>query len=131
MFSLRIFLKCQLALILIFALFGLAQPSEAEQEIRGAVEEIAEDGSYIVVEGAKIITLAEVVKSSLLAVGDNVILQVTKKGNDIELVSLKYAFQEVLSETYYEEQMTKTEEEAKDESQESSKVKKGSVLISQ
>lgn len=62
----------------------------AEEIVRGQIDSIAEDGSYIVVNGTKILTSSEAVKASFFEVGDQV--EITTSSTDDGLVADNYRY---------------------------------------
>lgn len=72
---------------------GFAQ-NEKEEIVKGTIQEIAKDGSYIVVDGKKIITTKEFLEESYLEVGDNVEITAQMTKNGLEAVDYRYIYEE-------------------------------------
>lgn len=72
---------------------GLAQ-NEKEEIVKGTIQEISKDGSYIVVDGKKIVTTKEFLEESYLEVGDNVEITAQMTKNGLEALDYKYLYDE-------------------------------------
>lgn len=79
----------ELVLILIFAAASFAQ-EEDKTIIKGKVETVAEDASYIVVAGTKIATPKEFRDNAFLEVGDKVEISTEKTEAGIKAVDYNY-----------------------------------------
>lgn len=67
----------------------------ANQEmVKGAVEQIAEDGSFIIVNGQKISTTQKFLEDSYLEVGDKVMIVAEKNDSGLTIKSYNYIFDE-------------------------------------
>jgi len=94
-----------LALIFSFAFTTFVFSQEAEEmsvtgqeteamSITGKVEQIAEDGSYIVVDSKTIITTQEFLDESYLEAGDMVKLTLKNTDKGLEIVDYEYVYEE-------------------------------------
>jgi hypothetical protein len=105
-------------LILMFVFFvlnfGFAQ--EADQiKIKGAVEKIAEDGSYIIVNSQKISTTSEFLNDAYLEVGDNIEVVAEKSDQGLKIVSYEFTIDEEESGTSGEQSSSEKISSQKDE----------------
>ena len=62
--------------------------------ISGTVEQIAEDGSYVVVSGQKLVTSKDFLDSSYLEQGDEIKVTVKSTDQGMEVVDFEYNFEE-------------------------------------
>lgn len=96
-------------LFLIFTLtvFGFAQEQDMIV-IEGTIEEIAEDGSYIIIDETKIITDKDLLESSYVSEGDDVIISAEKTSLGLKANSIDFSYEEEyeLEEASSEEQTT-------------------------
>jgi len=71
-----------------------AQPQATDQQVtvKGTVEEVAEDGSYVIVSGTKIMTTTEFLEDSYLEEGDKVEITADKTPEGLKAASYKYLF---------------------------------------
>ena len=83
-----------LVIFLFFAtLSGVSFAQDGEEVIvEGMVKEIAEDGSYIIVDETKILTTPEIVEEAFFELNDSVIITVEKTKEGLSLVDYEYAF---------------------------------------
>lgn len=91
-----------LFLILFFAFsildLGFSQEESSRETpkeiIKGKIEKIAEDGTYIIVDGKKIMTPKEFLEEAYFEVDDKVAITVKKSKDGVEAVSYEYIFEE-------------------------------------
>lgn len=62
--------------------------------VKGIVKEIAEDGSFIVVNETKITTTKEFLEDSYLEIGDNVEITTEKTATGLKAVAYNYIFED-------------------------------------
>ncbi len=67
-----------------------AKPQPAKQEITGEVQEVAPDKSYLVINGAKVMTTKEFIDDNIIMVGDTLKLTVEKKGDKMTALSSEF-----------------------------------------
>jgi len=104
---LKKFLYCSLFLFVVFTFLNFsiiqnlyAQEKQEKQErieketVRGTVQEIAKDGSYIIVNDKKILTTDEFLEDSYLELGDEVEIIAEKTANGLKVIDYKYIFDE-------------------------------------
>ncbi|MCM8823833.1 MAG: hypothetical protein NC822_04060 [Candidatus Omnitrophica bacterium] len=94
-----------------FCLMGITLAEEATQTstqeeqvtIKGVVQEIAEDGSYIVVEGQKILTNKEFIEDAFLALDDKIEVIAVNTPEGLKAVDCNYIFEEEISPSNLQE----------------------------
>lgn len=101
-------LKKHLFLVLIFAFmnFGLGFAQEGKPAISGKVEQIAEDGSYIVVDGNKIFVTEEFMEEFYPEVGDKVVVTIEDTAKGPKAIECDYIFEDEPELNEYEEGLT-------------------------
>jgi hypothetical protein len=67
------------------------QPAEALL-VKGNVEEVAADGTYLMIAGTKVLTTKEMIEDAYVEVGDKVEASVEQTADGKKLVNLKYIF---------------------------------------
>lgn len=99
--------------IFLLSFFTLASFSFAQEEeetiITGTVEEIAEDGDYVVVAGQKIITTEDFLEDAYFEVGDKVKIAVENSEDGFKAIDYDYNFS-AEDESYDSEEETLSEE---------------------
>lgn len=72
-----------------------AKPAETKPDVvKGEVQEIAEDGSYIVVDNQKILTSPQLVEEQYVEVGDLVEVTTEKTEQGLQAKGIEYVFEE-------------------------------------
>jgi len=87
----------QISLLFLFAICftGYIYAQEAGDEIvKGVIEEVAQDGSYIIVNKQKINTAKDFVDEAYFEVGDKVKIEVKSSAQGLEAVDYEYIFDE-------------------------------------
>lgn len=84
----------------IFTNFVFAQ-QESVMAVQGTITEIADDGSYMVVNSKKIYTDTDFVEEAYLEVGDTVKIEVENSEKGLQALSYEYIFDD--EEDYEEE----------------------------
>lgn len=88
-----------LSLIIFFAGMVLGYPQEDEIIIvKGTIEQIADDGSYIVVDGKKLITSQELIDEAYFAAGDPVEIKASGSPEGLRLLSYEYIYEDEVPE---------------------------------
>lgn len=88
--------RCLLLLLVIIFVgttFVFAQENKTTI-VKGTIEQIAEDSSYIVVSGKKIITTKELVEEAYFEIGDQVEIRAENSPQGLRLVSYEYFYGE-------------------------------------
>lgn len=67
-------------------------PAAKELLVKGNVEEVAVDGTYILIAGTKVLTTKEMIEDAYVEVGDKVEASVQDTADGKKLVNLKYIF---------------------------------------
>lgn len=75
-----------------------------EEKITGTVEDIAEDGTYLIVDGTKILTTLEFLEDTYLEVGDKVEITAIKTDQGLEAKDCKFVWDEEEGESWPEEE---------------------------
>jgi hypothetical protein len=90
-----------------------AAPQNVSQEevVKGAIKEIAADGSYVVVNDTKVFTTKEFLEDSYLEVGDNVEITAEKTDQGLKAKSYNYVFEEEGPTAVPEESLKDTTED--------------------
>ncbi len=70
------------------------QSAPQEEVVKGVIKEIANDGSYVIVNDTKILTTKEFLEDSYLEVGDNVEITAEKTDQGLKAKSYNYIFEE-------------------------------------
>lgn len=92
------------------AVEAVAPKVDNPNAITGKIEQIAEDGSFVVVNGSKIITTQEMVDENYLMEGDEVIVNTEKTDQGIKAVSIDFADEGNDEEDYEEVDIEETVE---------------------
>ena len=90
-----------LLLIMIFAgiTFAFAQEDDSVL-LKGKIEQISEDGSYITIDGQKVLIAKELVEEAYFELGDNVEIKAENSQEGLRALSYKYIYDE---ESEYED----------------------------
>jgi len=90
-------MKKHLALLLIMIFtgitFGFAQEDNSVL-FKGKIEQIREDGSYIVVDGQKVLTTKELVEEAYFELGDRVEIKAENSQEGLRVLSYEYIYEE-------------------------------------
>jgi hypothetical protein len=81
-----------ISLFLFLCALSLSVHAQEELTITGTVEEIAKDGTYIIVDGQKIMTSEEFIEDSYLVEGDRIAVLVNRTSQGLEAVDFDYVF---------------------------------------
>lgn len=86
-----------LLLIMIFAgiTFAFAQEDDSVL-LKGKIEQISEDGSYITIDGQKVLTTKELAEEAYFELGDRVEIKAENSQEGLRVLSYEYIYEEDL-----------------------------------
>jgi hypothetical protein len=79
-----------ISLILAFAIVSLSFAQSNPNKVKGKIEKIAENGSYIIIEDTTILTTQEFLDNAYLEVDDEIIITVEKTKEGLQAVDVEY-----------------------------------------
>ncbi|MCF7908604.1 MAG: hypothetical protein K9L86_07040 [Candidatus Omnitrophica bacterium] len=89
------YLTLLLVMILAGTTFAFAQEDDSVL-LKGKIEQISEDGSYITVGGQKVLTTKELVEEAYFELGDNVEIKAENSQEGLRALSYEYIYDEEL-----------------------------------
>ena len=97
----RFLLTVVIGLVLLCGLCVAAD--EATQTITGVVEEVADDGTYVIVSGTRIETSPELADEAYFENGDSVKITATSSGTSLTAVDYEYIYEDEEGDVEVEE----------------------------